>query len=166
MTPGDAGTQDVRVAETDDDPTVAVADTVPWAVPLASCSVNGADEDAPGAIGTELALTDEPPLWVRATSMAAPELATTFWNWSTSCTEAVMERESPRAGAGLSVQLSEPAAPEQVTRAGRLPLPFPTDALVKLRPAARPAVTVSVWVAGWAPAMAAVMTGLPASSSP
>ena len=79
--PGDAGTQDVRVAETDDDPTVAAADTVPWAVPWASCSVNGADEDAPAAIDTELALTDEPPLWVRATSMACPELATTFWNW-------------------------------------------------------------------------------------
>ena len=127
--------------------------------------MNGADEDAPAAIDTELALTDEPPLWVRATSMAGPELATTFWNWSTSCTEAVMDRESPRPGAGLSVQLSAPR-PEQVTRAGRLPLPFPADALVKLSPAARPAVTVSVWVPGWAPATAAVMTGRPASSSP
>ena len=135
--PGDAALQDVRVAETDDDPTVALADTVAWAVPWASCSVNGADEDASAAIDTELALTDEPPLWVRATSMAGPELATTFWNWSTSCTEAVMDRESPRPGAGLSVQLSAPAGPEQVTRAGRLPLPFPADALVKL--AGRPA---------------------------
>jgi hypothetical protein len=69
------------VAEADDDPTGAVADTVPWAVPWASCSVNGADEDSPAAIDTELALTDEPPLWVRATSMADPGLATTFWNW-------------------------------------------------------------------------------------
>ena len=59
------------MAEADDDPTGAVADTVPCAVPC-SCSVNDPEEDAPAAIDTELALTDEPPLWVRATSMAGP----------------------------------------------------------------------------------------------
>ena len=150
------------------DATVAVAETVPCLLPSARFSVNEADEDALAGIGTEPALSDEPPVWDSETSMADPDvLVTTFWNWSTSWTRAVMNREVPRGAAGLSVQLNEaPAEPVQVTRAGLLPLAFPADASVKLRPAAGPAVIVSVWLPGVTPYAAAVMTGCPAVSSP
>ena len=113
-------------------------------------------------------LSEEPPVWVKVTSRSEPdELVTGFRNWSMSSTRAVMNRAFPRGGAGLTAQLNEsPTVPVQVTSAGALPWPLPTEASVKLRPAARAAVTVSVWVPDATPALAAVMTGWPARSSP
>ena len=98
---------------------MAVAETLPWPPPLASCSVNEADEEEPVGIDTELVLSDKPPLWASDTSMAHPDVfVPTFWNWSTSWAWAVMNRAVPPGGAGLTVQLSAPPEPEQVTRAG------------------------------------------------
>ena len=73
-----------------------MAVTVACALPSASSSVKAADEEAPAGIETDVSLSASPPAWDSETVTALPdELATGFWNWSTSVTWADMDRNFP-----------------------------------------------------------------------
>jgi hypothetical protein len=129
------------------EPSAAVAVTVPCVLPSASFSVKGSDEEAPAGIETDVLLSPSPPAWDSETVTAPPdELATWFWNRSTSVTWADMKRDVPRGARGLSVQAG--AAPEvQVTAVLLVKRLVPAVTPVKASPAAVPALIVSgYWI--------------------
>jgi hypothetical protein len=161
--------QEFSVEFTEADPSVALAETLAWAVPSGSDKVNDVEVEEPAGIETDDELIDEPPVCEREIAMLVPDvLVTTFWNWSMRRTCASMNRDLPPGTSELKAQENDTPPPEFVQlTAGYLVVPaLPTLALAKLRAAGAPALMVSVCEADTTLEAETERVGEPASSSP